>query len=168
MNVCWNLTRPPSPHRSSSPELIHSVQSGAASWLSHITAGTAGLGAAGRAALPGTRPPLHPRVGALLQTYAASAAQLGAAGSAAGVSLAGAASNGGALAGPYASYGIGSTELVGAASGMAAAAAATAAGGTVTGPAGAKGAAAGKDVSVAWLKNAALAEWQRLNALSAV
>ncbi|KAG2451357.1 hypothetical protein HYH02_003961 [Chlamydomonas schloesseri] len=152
--------------RSSSPELIFSIQSGAAAWLNHITAGTAALGPVGRAALPGARPPLHPRVAALLQTYAASAAQLGAAG-AAGIGLAGAASNGGALAGPYTSYGIGSTELVGAASGVAAAAAATAAGGTVTGPAGAKG-AGGKDVSVAWLKNAALAEWQRLNALSAV
>ncbi|EFJ51013.1 hypothetical protein VOLCADRAFT_103652 [Volvox carteri f. nagariensis] len=64
--------------RSSSPDLILSLQSGAAAWLAQLTSGTASLGVASRTVQPAAsgKPPLHPRVAALLQSYSASAAQL--------------------------------------------------------------------------------------------
>ncbi|KXZ43330.1 hypothetical protein GPECTOR_94g652 [Gonium pectorale] len=131
--------------RSSSPDLILSLQAGAASWLSSVSTGAASLGSSGRTAhpSPAAKPPLHPRVAALLQAYAASAAQL--------------AVSGGAGAGltSFSSFGL---PADGAAGGGA--------GAGLGGPTGRS--PGGREASGAWLKNAALAEWQRLNSLPVV
>jgi hypothetical protein len=156
---------------------VLSIQSAAAAWVAQLTEGAASLGAASRSgaqvgALGGDAlPALHPRVAALLQSYEASAAQLA---SIAAPSSAGLQS--------YGSFGL-PVERVGSATGMAAAAAAAAASGVqptaatagVYGsawaqpqvgaavPAAAKG---NRDVSAAWMKSAALTEWQRLRSLA--
>ncbi|KAG2485866.1 hypothetical protein HYH03_015449 [Edaphochlamys debaryana] len=113
--------------RSDSPDLVLNLQAAAATWVQQLSSGTAALGSGGRPAAPApsTRPPLHPRVAAMQQAYAASAAQV--------ASVSGAPS-----LNTFASYGLPQ-------------------GGAVAGT---------KDVSAAWLKSAALAEWQRLQSLA--
>ncbi|GIL47493.1 hypothetical protein Vafri_4310 [Volvox africanus] len=64
--------------RSNSPDLVLNIQNGAGAWLTQITAGTASVGGGGPSTptAASAKPPLHPRVAALLQSYSASAAQL--------------------------------------------------------------------------------------------
>ncbi|GFR43566.1 hypothetical protein Agub_g4660 [Astrephomene gubernaculifera] len=125
--------------RSTSHDLVLSLQSSAAAWFSHLTGGAACLGSAGRPAQPPAsvaKPPLHPRVAALLQSYSASAAQ-----------LAVSAGGGGGMTS------MGSVGLP--------AEVAAAAGGVL-----AKGAGGVGDAGKSWMRSAALSEWQRLNSLA--